>query len=69
MGNKISIEKDKSESESEKRKDTITYKNAKRLKEQLVVDLREKRIGFIEFNENMDIIERFIQYYQFKYEK
>ena len=63
MGNKISTEKNESEEDKDKR----IYEYAKKLKLQFKKDLTSKSINFKEFSEKMDLIERFIEYYETEY--
>lgn len=60
---KISLEEDESEEDKDKR----IYDYAKKLKQQFKIDLTTKRISFTEFSIKMDKIERFIKYYESKY--
>jgi hypothetical protein len=63
MGNKISIVKNESEEDKDKR----IYEYAKKLKLQFEKDLISKSINFTEFSEKMDLVERFIEYYETEY--
>ena len=63
MGNNISVK----ESDSEEDKNKKIYEHAKKLQIQLKKDLTSKSIGFEEFSEKINKIERFIAYYESKY--